>query len=60
MPEDRRFPFFEFINLERGLIIALLVLLVGVALLVLASGGWRHLTLAVWITPIPCDWWFRA
>ena len=42
MPEDQRMnQFFKIINLERGLIIALLILLIGVALLVSAIGGWQ-------------------
>jgi glycosyltransferase involved in cell wall biosynthesis len=42
LPEDRRLTrFFELINLERGLIMAALALLVGLALLVAAVNQWR-------------------
>jgi glycosyltransferase involved in cell wall biosynthesis len=42
MPEDRRFArFFEIISLERGLIIASIVLLSGLTLLVAAVNEWR-------------------
>jgi F0F1-type ATP synthase membrane subunit c/vacuolar-type H+-ATPase subunit K len=42
MPEDRRLTrFFELVNLERGLIIALAALLIGLALLLAAMNQWR-------------------
>jgi hypothetical protein len=42
MPEDRRFSrFFEFVNLERGLVIASAALFVGLAFLVIAVNQWR-------------------
>jgi hypothetical protein len=42
MPEERRLSwFFKVVNLERGLVIASVVLLVGVALLLLAVNQWR-------------------
>jgi hypothetical protein len=42
MPEDRLFSrFFEFVNLERGLVIASVALFVGLALLVVAVNQWR-------------------
>jgi hypothetical protein len=42
MPEDWRLTrFFEFVNLERGLVIASVALVVGLALLVVAVNQWR-------------------
>ena len=42
MPEDRRMTqFFEIVNLERGLIIASVALLIGLALLLAAVNQWR-------------------
>jgi hypothetical protein len=42
MPEDRRLTrFFEIVNLGRGLVIASLVLIVGLALLLVAVNQWR-------------------
>jgi glycosyltransferase involved in cell wall biosynthesis len=42
MPEDNRLArFFEIINLERGLIIALTALLIGIGLLLAAINAWR-------------------
>jgi glycosyltransferase involved in cell wall biosynthesis len=42
MPEDGRLSrFYEFVNLERGLVIASVALLVGLALLVVAVNQWR-------------------
>jgi glycosyltransferase involved in cell wall biosynthesis len=42
MPEERRLSwFFKVVNLERGLVIASVVLLVGVSLLLLAVNQWR-------------------
>jgi glycosyltransferase involved in cell wall biosynthesis len=42
MPEDRRLTrFFELINLERGLVIASVALLIGVVLLLVAVNQWR-------------------
>jgi glycosyltransferase involved in cell wall biosynthesis len=42
LPEDRRLTrFFELINLERGLIMAAVALLIGLALLVAAVNQWR-------------------
>jgi len=42
MPEDRRLSrFFELVNLERGLLIALAALLIGLALLLAAVYQWR-------------------
>ena len=42
MPEDRRLTrFFEIVNLERGLLIAAIVLLVGIGLLLFAVNQWR-------------------
>ena len=42
LPEDPRMNrFFEFVNLERGLIISSITLLVGLALLIMAINQWR-------------------
>jgi glycosyltransferase involved in cell wall biosynthesis len=42
LPEDPRMNrFFEFVNLERGLIISSIILLIGVGLLVMAINRWR-------------------
>jgi glycosyltransferase involved in cell wall biosynthesis len=42
MPEDPRLSrFFEFVNLERGLVIASVALVVGLALLIVAVNQWR-------------------
>jgi hypothetical protein len=42
LPEDPRINrFFEFVNLERGLIIASITLLVGLALLITSINHWR-------------------
>jgi glycosyltransferase involved in cell wall biosynthesis len=42
MPEDRRMTqFFKIVNLERGLIVALAALLIGLALLLAAVNQWR-------------------
>ena len=42
MPEDRRLTrFFELVNLERGLIAAIVALLVGLVLLLIAINQWR-------------------
>lgn len=42
MPEDRRLTrFFELVNLERGLVIAAVALLIGLALLLAAVNQWR-------------------
>jgi hypothetical protein len=59
MPEDQRLTrFFKIVTLERGLLIAVVVLLIGLALLLAAVNQWRVADFGRLDYARPCAWWF--